>query len=793
MQQSEIISLAEKLIPVYHLPEFEAILSKLTSGASPSLKLLVKMELKRLMAPCSKSVDLRGRVQGECREYRFNDKQHWFDDMALNTYHQQIERFGSYTEGVWEALINTHNNFKVMQKRENINSGQHITNADSLFEVEPLQLGYNLQRKEGRLQLASQVEITLPTGQHLYGLSIDLSNSGACFKVPSALDYHVGDIISVIFTELSELIRIKGINQIIQYRILKITQPTDNKSIKLIRVQRLSDTSIIEKAIELSLDSTTKKIEYENQDKFVQSRILGYEHCYLKHTTNLPLFFSGHDLQLALLTENNHLLWQYWHDERNQQSIGSLFNPTRMASLLNTEARVSSYIIYTFTHIHQEQTHFYSMLSHEANDEQKRLFWHTGAQRDSWRVYRLHLFQLNANESQRLALFGKELKGHHITTEDIPTLTHCGLLQEIGNSQSASDYLCVQKPYLPTHNLNSFRHSRKIIIRPKEIYFDAHSRRKEPRYQLVSQIEIILNNNENEKISGYTVDLSNRGLHIVLNSPAKLKTNDIIYLHFNTLQQFDTSVPLDQVPYRVIRISPNFCHIQLAMLENSQSTRTVHFLKTLIESNREKLQAKPELLPSHELLELLHNVLLNKMVSTPLFIDKYTSNLRTRVVGVNYPMPQFMQLFANLGHNNKFSLEPIFKGRTNKLLTPYLKPGQAENDTLQFNEIYIAVIKLGERIQSVHSRIGSEFKNIQDRIFFINRAQQLGAELYVLNLSVAAVRNSITVLLQKDLHELSQISLPHARALEKEFVSIIAYAEITDITEEALNRIGITP
>ncbi len=76
MQQTEILSLVERLIPVYRSGDLDYLLSQMTEGHPPSAKLLVKMELNRLMAPCTKSIDLRGKVQGECREYHL---------MAANT------------------------------------------------------------------------------------------------------------------------------------------------------------------------------------------------------------------------------------------------------------------------------------------------------------------------------------------------------------------------------------------------------------------------------------------------------------------------------------------------------------------------------------------------------------------------------------------------------------------------------------------------------------------------------------------------------------------------------------
>lgn len=132
MQQSEILSIAERLIPVYGSDDFDFVLGQLTEEEPPSAKILVKMELNRLMAPCKKSIDLRGRVQGECREYILDGIPHWLDDVAFNAYHKNIKKFGGYTEGMWEALVNTRNNFRVMSKRLTQQKTQSLTDLKAL-------------------------------------------------------------------------------------------------------------------------------------------------------------------------------------------------------------------------------------------------------------------------------------------------------------------------------------------------------------------------------------------------------------------------------------------------------------------------------------------------------------------------------------------------------------------------------------------------------------------------------------------------------------------------------------
>ncbi len=210
MQESEILSLAERLIPAYQSEDFDNVLAMMTEGESPSVKLLVKMELNKMMAPCTKSVDLRGRVQGECREYELDGRKHWLDDVAFNEYQKGTQKFGSYTEGVWNNLCNTRNNFRVMQQTGD-DKKEGLTSADSPFEVEPVTLGFDLKRRESRLLFTTQVEIRLPGGQLVHGVSVDVSASGGRFKVPTAFAYKQGQVLDVLFTELTKSSKIIGL------------------------------------------------------------------------------------------------------------------------------------------------------------------------------------------------------------------------------------------------------------------------------------------------------------------------------------------------------------------------------------------------------------------------------------------------------------------------------------------------------------------------------------------------------------------------------------------------------
>lgn len=782
MQQSELLSLVEKLIPVYGAPDFELVLGQLTEDAPPSAKVIAKMELNRVMMPCSKSIDLRGRVQGQCREYKLDGRIHWLDDVAINSYHKKIKRFGGYTEGVYEAMVNTRNNFRVMQKQEKTNSHTNTVETDDPFSVEAIKLGLTLHRQEKRLKLATQVNITLPEGHDIHATSVDLSNSGVKLKVPSAFEYNLGAVIQARFVELENETDIAELSQPINYRVIGIDECHENESIRWLRALRLTDTDIILRAIDTSLDSLRKKATHDNQDKVLQARTHGYEHTYIKHTPNLPLLFCGNKIKYALLNDHNYETWHYWHDERFQQSLGGLFNTQRMSELAKQGVKSSSNVIYAFTHEHQDKVLHYSMMLPEASRQERQLFWHTGARRDSWKVYQIHMFELTFEEKARFANNDPDVD------LDINPITHLGILQEISNSTSRRDYQLTSKPDLDTCVLNRFRHPRQILGQPKGIYFDAITRRKEQRFLLTSPITV--ETQGRSAVSGTTVNFSSQGLYIELNSPLSANINTTVKVSFKELQLYDATAPLTNVPYHIICISPDGLKVHLSIDNSSKTARTSHFLKKLILHNKNKLNALEEVLPSEEMINTVYEAILTRLVSTPYYVSKVDKMLQPKAIGVNYPLASYLKSFHTAASKNILSLEPIFKKRSGRLLKDPLRP--IVNAKASYNDIYIAIIKnhYGE-VESVHSKLESEFSNLQERIRFIKKSRQLG-EFLVLRLSAVPVEKAVTTILAKKLNQLASSSFHQAKSLDKEFSTIVGFGEFIDISEEVLIRLELT-
>jgi hypothetical protein len=115
----EYHDIIEELKPMINEPEFTQVLNQVTSTISKQKRFLLKMELMRLARPCIRLIDLRGSVDGNCQLYTHQDKVHFLDEIAIETFERQVRIFGEYTIGVCEAVTNTEKIFGLDTKKNN--------------------------------------------------------------------------------------------------------------------------------------------------------------------------------------------------------------------------------------------------------------------------------------------------------------------------------------------------------------------------------------------------------------------------------------------------------------------------------------------------------------------------------------------------------------------------------------------------------------------------------------------------------------------------------------------------
>ncbi len=781
MHLDDYKALIEQLLPIYNQPDFEVTFKLLTEHETGPTRLQIKMEINRLMTPCHKIIDLRGRVKGQCRQYTFNGHRHWLDDVAINIYHHRNAVFGGqYCYGLYEELINTHNNFRILHQQHKMqpNNTTATDTQYSLFQAQLIRFGYYLSRDENRLKIATPMTLTLVNNQQVLATTVDLSLSGAKCKVPTAFDYQLGQTITASFPQLAQQYQDARLNQHHHYRILGIDDIQDNDSIKWLRLLALTENIALQEIIKHDQNQSLSLNNHD--DKIIQLRTQAYEHCYLKHTVTMPLFFTGSNLKYSLLTDHNQHQWQYWHDERNQPVINHLLSAARINSLGLSGVSQTSTLIYSFFHEHQGQRYFYSAALPEMTRQQRHLFWQIGAKRDSWRVMRLTVYPLTQSDIQTLS---------QLTPEMMPCcqdLSHIGTLQDLTHQQVQTDYLCGATSTLSTQALNPFRHPRNPISQAEAIHFDPKPLRSESRFRYKTAITL---QQDLGTINGYSIDFSSRGLNINLAQPLRCKQGDTVLIEFTQLARSTKNNILKKMPYKIIRTSPNGKNIQLITIENDDGLLGGQLLRTLIESNLEKLALCKEPQPSPAMLLAMHQMLLTRLHSLPYFAEKIDHKITVKAVGSNFPLSPLATMLHQLSDNNRLDLDIIFKQRVKEMLANPMRP----RDNLQqpfIHELYVAVKYHGDDIGNIETKLRGDFNDIATQRAYIQQARQQGS-FFALHITALPLLNPLTVLIGEKLSKLARLTLHRARALEMEFTSLIGCGEILDITDEVLIRLEI--
>lgn len=782
MQLDDYKGLIEQLLPVHGSDDFHLVFDSLTDQESGPTKLRIKMEINRLMAPCKKVIDLRGRVKGQCRPYAFNDQTHWLDDVAINILHRRSKTFNNtYCVGLYEALVNTHNDFREFHQQGERSTHHEKNTAPELFQAHLIRFGHYLHREEHRLQISTPVTLNFPLNQQVWGMTADLSFSGAKFKVPASFNYRLGQTIDAYFPQLAQSHQAPQLADPHRYRILGIDDNEEDSSFKWIRLIALSDNLTLKNII---TDSQNKGLRrrHNHEDKIIQARTQGYEHCFLKHTVGIPLFFSGTSLKYTLLTEHNRYQWQYWHDERNQPVINQLLSETRMASLSRKGLKQSSTLIYCFHHDHQEQRYFYSAALPEMDQEQRRLFWQLGAHRNSWRVLRLTVYPLRQQDIESLNDVAPEM------IDKFHDLTHVGVLQDITPKAAENDYQAVQPSTLENKAIHVFRHPKNPICLAEAIHFDPKPQRSESRFAYKTQIGLYQNGHLIS--AGYSIDFSSRGLNINLDMPFRCKKGDPVSIKFEQLQRLAKLDILNKMPYQVIRTSPDGKNIQLTLRESPEASRGEVFLRKLIQTNAAKFALCEEHMPSTPMLLAMHQMLLTRLNSIPYFAEKMDHKIKVKAVGSNFPLSPLANIFYQLGDKKQFDLGLVFKRRVKDMLALPMRPIENIQDPF-VHELYIAYQQTGDHITKIAIKASQEFADPAERIAFITRARQQG-DFHAIRITALPVLNPLTALIGEKLSELARLTLHRARALEAEFTSLIGCGEIFDITDEVLVRLEIS-
>ncbi|WP_434358882.1 PilZ domain-containing protein [Parasalinivibrio latis] len=777
MQPEDYRSLINHLLPLYGDKGFEQILAELTANDPPSVKLLIKMEMNRLMTPVNKPVDLRGKVNGECRQYELGGMTYWLDDVALNLYHRRISEYGGkLTVGLVEELHNTPNSYRVLQK--NGGSGKEGgDNAERSLIASEIRFGFRLARGETRIQHSSEIEVTLPDGSTAHGSTVDLSGSGARIKIPSAFEYNLGSTLIIRFTELDKEVSGDLSLDGLEYKIIGIDPPeTGDMSYVLMRLLLLTDTDVISLLINRMWH--LKQGKTDNEHKYSSCVTQSLENGFIDSTEILPVFFSDNTPSWCLLTEHNRALWHYWHDELNLSMMHHLFSKERLLSWLKTGS--TNVLVYCFTHSHKGRTYFYSACHNELDMDERRLFWHLGANRESWRVLRITLSRIEEADLERLR---DVAPGKY---EEIDRICHLALIHDITNEDAKKDYLKVARPKLSANILNHFVHPRSTDGQIKAHASNLQPRRQEPRYKFKTRLE--LKHQEHPELAATTVDFSTLGLNIRLDEKCSLVRGDEVTITYSDLVKRDPKSPLKNIPYTVIRVGVDRQEVQLLMQSNTQTELRQQYLQRLIKYNEAKLEEDQEEVLEPSFIRAMHYLMLTRLSVTPYFMARHHNQISVPYCGINVPLSAINRLLEQATGSQDISMAPLYAGKLNARIGSLFRKIAPVSSVS--HEYYVHALFKNDKLKKLRCVTPQDFETDLERVAFITHSRQSG-KFFALRNRVQRIDDGTRYIENKLFGELLQFATHRAKQLESQFADLAAYAEFSDVTDELLLRMEL--
>ena len=800
----EYHDIIEELKPMINEPEFNQILNEVAATISKQKRFLLKMELMRLARPCSRLIDLRGLVDGDCQLYEHQGKSHYLDELAFETFERQVRIFGEYTSGVYEAVTNTENNFRVRYKKEQQatkikqNTLVSLELKNESFQAPLLNFGTCAQRGEERMNFSVNIEMFTEMNKSIKATTIDVSVNGLKVKVSKKYGFKPEEHLTVQFRGLEKEYTLDK-RQSVAYTIVGIERFDNEQRLSLRRQFNVSVRSF-DKFFERFIHGNKRryKVNLDNTITAIQNKT--YEQYYIPNFASIPVFIeqveNRYVPKYALANDCNREEIQYWANELQDLKIGYLLTEKRIKHGLSLAKGQQEIFIYVFNHIKNEKIYFYSATHTEldAQPNLKELFLGYGSRQLSWRIYKLQFTQVNPEQSYRPLSIANSVDDKFKRRNKKPSprlmsrlknISHVALLTNITDDLSTEHYQKYRIQREQLAELKVFGHPRNKPPALITVYrFKYFNQRKETRFLLRTAVQVSVNN---VLFKGHTEDISTQGLRIELDKSLPQTDMSRILLNFPQLQSVTSKYDLSGLPYVVRNISKDGHVLHLQSLFTEGNNIAKRFFETLIKSNHSKLRAyrNDEEVPG--IGEALRNIYSHNIINVAYFLRKDSLDYVPDAVATSYLNNRLTQLLHFQAKPDQLNLYLLYRNaRLHQDFINHTMANLKPNDLPNMRELFVAFDPSKEIIHdAINSYFTEQFTNTEQRRQFITQALQNG-QFIAVKVFLGLTGRPDFETMQSELNYVSSYALHKAKLLEEQLWNVSAMGDIIDVTDEVL-------
>ncbi len=633
-------------------------------AGSDTARFLERMEQRRLSTPCHITIDMRGKVPGECEPYEFDKLVHYLDEQCVEIFENEVARYdGKYTVGVFEKVMSAEHTYKAQHEKEQAlrlaeqkkQQAQKTSSApkDALFdksakpavppssskaqsssaaEPEPeddedvlpdihlIPFGYRSQRKENRLNYSSQVRVFLPNGQDVTGKTSDISLTGIKVSLDIKLEPLEPDCnIEIEFSALEQQNKVQFGH--IEYRL--IAQEFDDQGrvqLRLARKNQSEHESFNRFLIEF-IRSYRSRYKIELEDKLLSLYARSFERIY---TSAAPIAINLLDLSDNTASPLYTAIRLGEQGEIKKTFLANI--ASQLPSMLADAGPGQPLLIEAFMIKGNEEQIIYCANRKDLikNDHFDK-FLNFGTL--CFLIARIHVSFHPVNPHDREAALSKLDALNEVSP------TRCQDIREKWNKVTHLAYFSLIEEKLNRDSrirenderLTAF--SNYKVTRPKQQVWELSYRneRGEHRYRYQTKAMIKLGS---RTFSGTTVDFSRSGMRIEIDSvsylPTTLDVNQMVKVSLPELQKLaKKTANLADLSYRITQWHPHQNAISLKRDFNVKDHHGEKFFTRLIKTNQSKLKECLEDLEFTLVAKMIESLVSAYLHGIPLFLHRF--------------------------------------------------------------------------------------------------------------------------------------------------------------------------
>ena len=797
---------------------FDAKFSAATEHIDKTEKFLLKMELKRLASSCTRVIDLRGLVDGECQLFDYHGQSHFLDGIAIEVFNENVQAYQDYTFGVYEAVKNTKNNFRNIYQNETNNAERSLkpnvnVNSTSSSVVEKLQYPAKLfcfdnypNRAEERMNFAIALTITLSNKRRIEVASVDLSATGIKFRLTNEKMLAKGEVVHIFFTGFEQEFQFSK-SEILTYQVQNTFRDSSTQLVGCKRIDIPDKDGFIPFLTGYIQGNKRRyKINLTNSLSALQARC--FEQFSLVKLNELVLFMQRGDEadtsslvpRYALTTLNNQNIYQYWQDDKKHSTLNYLIDEIRFARLKKAKSQGRGLLVYSFVHQHQGHTFFYTFDDQQIQENEAFFikFLAFAANKESFAITLLDYQKVNPEQGyspytlanvldKRQSYLNSPLSDEVNTV--LASLPYVVTACDLTITSNITDYQALGFEGLDLKKVKLYGHKRESTkLTLDEISINYTVQRQEPRFKYQTPVQVEC---QSLNWSGTSADFSVSGLKIELDEAAVLSVGDIVYLSFSKLQKITSAFDLKKLPYKVVKLNKDKTVINLRVLVKEHQHIGRSFFKLLIEKNKTKLTPDEYAMLTPGLSSALRTLYAVNSIIPSAIIQSSGSRYKVEVLAVGKNAAHIDNgLLADMNRlsdrNSYYNLYPVLSNlRVTELFEQHLKK-LLPIDLAISETIYIGVRHDIEQIdKTVSVKLASELDSPELKRFFIKKSLKQG-KFYCLKLNLSRSNKPQMEHLSPELTYISTYAIHRGKQIEQEIFSVVGLLQFVDITQEIL-------